>query len=95
MKAMFTGACVCLCLTAPVLADPPAWRGYGGNAQHTAQAPAKAQKLKHIHWQIPVDLTASGDVFLIHFASPMITASNTVLVPVKTGTSGGFLMVAR
>jgi len=95
MKTMFAGAIVCLCLTAPVLADPPAWRGYGGNAQHTAPAPAKAQRLKNIHWQIPVDLTAQGDVFLIHFASPMVTASNTVLVPVKTGTSGGFRMEAH
>jgi hypothetical protein len=95
MKTMFAGACVCLCLSAPAWADPPAWRGYGGNPQHTAAAPAKAQKLKNIHWQTPVDLTASGDVFLIHFASPMITASNTVLVPVKTGTGGGFRVEAR
>lgn len=86
---------MCLCLSAPAWADPPAWRGYGGNPQHAAAAPAKAQKLKNVHWQIPVDLTASGDVFLIHFASPMVTAANTVLVPVKTTATGGFRIEAH
>lgn len=95
MKAMFSGALVCLCLTAPAFADAPAWRGYGGNAQHTAAAPAKAQKLKHKHWKMQVDLHAQGDFLLTHYAAPMITASNTVLVAVKTGFNDGFRMEAR
>ncbi len=96
MKAMITSAVVCVCLAAPALAQTaPAWRGYAGNAQHTAPAPVKAQKLKHRHWQTPVDLDPGSDFILIHYASPMITASNTVLVPVKTGLSGGFRVEAR
>ena len=97
MKAMFSGALVCLCLSAPAFADAPAWRGYGGNPQHTAAAPAKGQKLKKIHWQTTVDLhpQLSGGELLIHYASPMITGSNTVLLPVKTGVNGGFRIEAH
>ncbi len=96
MKAMITSAIACACLAAPAFAQTaPAWRGYAGNAQHTAPAPVKAQKLKHRHWQTPVDLDPGSDFILIHYASPMITASNTVIVPVKTGLSGGFRVEAR
>lgn len=97
MKAMFTGAVVCLCLSAPALAqEQPAWRGYAGNAQHTAPAQVKSQKLKHLHWQTPIDLHPQGDgVLLIHYASPMVTASNTLLLAVKTGTQDGFRIEAH
>jgi hypothetical protein len=96
MKAILSGAFACLFLFTPALADAPAWRGYAGNPQHTAPAPHKAQKLKHKHWKTKVDLhPQGGDFLLIHYASPMITASNTVLVGVKTGTVGGFRMEAH
>lgn len=98
MKAMFTGALVCACLCVPAAAqEQPAWRGYAGNAQHTAPAPAKGQRLKLVHWQTAVDLKPqySGDSLLIHYGSPMITASNTLLLPVKTGNVGAFRMEAH
>jgi len=98
MKAMFTGALVCLCAAAPALAqEGPAWRGYGGNAQHTAPAPAKGQKLHGLHWKTSIDLNPqySGGELLIHYGSPMITASNTILIPVKTGADNGFRMEAH
>ncbi|HWA89926.1 MAG TPA: hypothetical protein VG889_07815 [Rhizomicrobium sp.] len=101
MKTMFAGAAscagLCLFLSAPVLADAPAWRGYAGNAQHTAPAPAKTQKFKHLHWQTPVDLDPQdgGGFLLIHYGSPMVTASNTVIFPVKTGTDSGFRIEAH
>jgi hypothetical protein len=98
MKAMFTAAVACLCLSVAALAqEGPAWRGYAGNAQHTAPAQAKPQKLKNLHWQTPVDLNPqySGGVLFIHYASPMVTASNTLLLPVKTGASGGFRIEAH
>ena len=95
MKAMFSGALVCLCLSAPAFADAPAWRGYAGNPQHTAAAPVRAQKLKHKLWKTQVDLHPQGGELLIHYAAPMITASNTILVAVKTGFNGGFRMEAH
>jgi len=70
----------------------PAWRGYAGDAQHNAQAPASPQTLAKFHWTTQIDLfpQLTGDELLIHYASPMITAANTVIVPVKTGATGGF-----
>ncbi len=67
------------------------WSGYGHDAQHTGLSPVAAQPLNNIHWSTPVDLspTPSGSLF-VHYGSPSITAANTVLVPVKTGTDGGF-----
>jgi hypothetical protein len=95
MKSVVTAALACVFLSAPAVADVPAWRGYGGNAQHAAPAPVKGQKLGTVRWTTPVDLNPGGGVLLIHYASPMITASNTVLLPVKTGFSGGFRIEAH
>jgi len=83
---------LCAALPAAAQTAPPAWRGYAGNAQHTARAPAAGQPLDRLHWQTPIDLhpQESDGELLIHYASPMITAANTVIVPVKTGTLGGF-----
>ncbi len=68
------------------------WDGYAGNAQHSALSGVASQPLDVVHWQTPVDLDPqfSGDELLIHYGSPVITAANTVIVPVKTGSSGGF-----
>jgi hypothetical protein len=94
LGAVFLGALVVSVSSAS--AQSPAWFGYGGNAQHTALAPAPADPLSRIAWSTPVDLDPQhaggqpdGDLF-IHYGSPMITAANTVIVPVKTGALGGF-----
>jgi hypothetical protein len=76
----------------------PAWRGHAANAQHTARASAAGQSLAKIHWSMPVDLAPpseahkkrAGGELLIHYASPMITAKDTMLVGVKTSSSGDF-----
>jgi hypothetical protein len=72
------------------------WYGFGGDAQHTGQAPAAAQSLDIIHWQTPVDQQPqfSGNDLLIHYGSPVITPGNTVIVPVKTGATNGFQLEA-
>jgi hypothetical protein len=68
------------------------WSGYGHDAQHDAIASVASQPLNRILWQTPVDLNPqySGSELLIHYGSPSITRSNTVIVPVKTGAAGGF-----
>ena len=73
------------------------WRGFAGDPQHTAISAVKSQALSQIHWQTPVDLQPQyrdGEL-LIHYGSPLVTAANTVIVPVKTGAAGGFRVEAR
>jgi hypothetical protein len=78
-------------------AAAPVWSGYAANAQHTAAAPARGQKMSGIVWQTPVDLDPqkSGNELFIHYGSPMFTANNTVLVPVKTLAAGGYQLEAH
>ncbi len=75
------------------------WSGFAGDAQHSAvsHAPVPMQALNQVLWSTPVDLQPESytrTYLLIHYGSPMITAANTVIVPVKTGTTGGFSVEA-
>ena len=65
------------------------WQGYALDPQHTALSPVASQPLGSILWQAPVDLHPqyNGNDLLIHYGSPLVTASNTVIIPVKTGTT--------
>src|SRR5262250_3921507 len=63
------------------------WSTHAHDAQHSGVSPVPSQKLAKIHWQVPVDLALPEGEILIHYGSPVITAKNTVIVPVKTGTS--------
>jgi hypothetical protein len=71
----------------------PIWNGFAGNAQHTALSAIASDPINGIAWQTKVDLNpnfaGNGDLY-IHYGSPTITASDTVIVPVKTGLTGGF-----
>src|SRR5580704_1287617 len=68
------------------------WGGYGGNAQHSALSAIGSQPMEAVHWETAVDLDPqlTNGVLYTHYGSPMITSDNTVIVPVKTGASGGF-----
>jgi hypothetical protein len=46
-----------------------------------------SQPLSTIHWDVPVDLNPPNGEIFIHYGSPLVTAANTVIVPVKTGTN--------
>jgi outer membrane protein assembly factor BamB len=63
------------------------WATHAHDAQHTGVSPVASQKLAKIHWQVPVDLAPPEGEILIHYGSPLVTAKNTVIVPVKTGAT--------
>ncbi len=80
------------------VAGPPIWAGYAGNAQHQAISSVPGQTLARVLWTTPVDLFPpyrAGGTLLIHYGSPAITATGTVLLPVRTSASNGFRLEAR
>ncbi len=82
-------------LTSPARAG--SWASYGENAQHTALAAGPSQIPQTIRWSTPVNLApqyAGGGDLYTHYGSPVITAHNTVLVPVKTQAQGSFEVMA-
>src|SRR5215831_3488080 len=65
------------------------WPGYGRDSQHTARSNVAANNFTRVKWSTPVDVnntSTTGDL-LIHYGSPSITASNTVLVPFRDGSN--------
>lgn len=58
-----------------------AWLGYGGNAQHDAVSPSASSKLTEVVWSTSLDDDRSyyGDVVFIHYASPCVSATNTLV----------------
>src|SRR5262245_25083334 len=70
--------CVCALVQS---ASAQAVLTFGGNAQHTSIYTRPAQDLNRVRWATSVDLNNVG---LAHYGAPLITASNTVVVPVKT-----------
>jgi hypothetical protein len=73
------------------------WQGFARDPQHSALSTVASQTMGSILWQTPVDLDPqySGGELLIHYGSPLVTAANTVLVPVKTGATSGFEVQSR
>ena len=80
------------------VAGPALWSGHGGNAQHQAGSSVAAQSLTRVLWTAPIDLFPpyrSGGSLLIHYGSPAITATGTVLLPVRTTSANNFRLEAR
>src|SRR5450755_2526001 len=74
-------------LSQEAAAQTGAWLTHSHDEQHTALSTVQSQPLSAIHWHVPVDLfPPQGEIF-IHYGSPLVTASNTVIVPVKTGSN--------
>lgn len=69
------------------------WGNFAHDPQHTGVSAVAAQPLDSIHWQAAVDQAPTGAD--VHYGAPVITSANTVIVPVKTGPSGGFALTAR
>ena len=98
--ALCAAAVVCFLLpgSAPAQSIRIPWSDYAHDPQHTAISPVASQPLHRVIWQTSVDLSVptnnTGELF-IHYGSPLITRSNTVIVPVKTTGAGGFRVEAH
>jgi hypothetical protein len=76
---------VCMFCVSYSAAQSGAWPTHSHDAQHTGVSSVASQPLSKIHWRVPVDLAPpTGEIF-IHYGSPLVTAANTVIVPVQTG----------
>ena len=82
-----------VCVANPTVVQ--AWSTFAGNPQHTAVSSSAAQPLQVVRWSTPVDLAPPAGDILIHYGSPLVTPANTVIVPVKTGSTGGYRVDAR
>ena len=69
------------------------WSCYGHGAQHDGISSTPSQPLSRIVWQTSLDLSPpGGDELTIHYGSPLITRSNSVIVSVKTQSGGEFVV---
>jgi len=67
------------------LADAQAVLNFAGNAQHTAVYQPPAKDLNQIRWSTTIDQNPGT---FAHYGAPLITAANTVIVPVKIANNG-------
>lgn len=84
-RGLLAGVLLCGLLflnSANVSAQAPS---FAGNAQHTSLYAAPAQNLNVIKWSTTIDFHPTT---IAHYGAPVITAGNTVLVPVKTSNDG-------
>ena len=86
-RAMYI-LCACIsCIFLSVSSAAQAWLTHAHDAQHSSLSTVQSQSLTSIHWHVPVDLNPPQGEILIHYGSPLVTAANTVIVPVKTGSN--------
>ena len=75
-------------------AQSRAWPTHSHDAQHTGVSFVASQPLSKIHWRQRVDFAVPAGEIFIHYGSPLVTAANTVIVPVKAGADS-FRVVAH
>ena len=73
----------------PAQVPGSAWPSYGHDPQHSGVSTVQSQPLTRIKWHTPVDvlLAGSAGTLFVHYGSPLVTANNNVIVPVRTGTN--------
>lgn len=67
----------------PDSAPAQAWNGHARDPQHTSLSAVPSRPLTSIAWTAPVDDSPPAQPIYRHYGSPIITAANTVLVPVR------------
>ena len=71
---------------------------FSRDAQHTASSGIATPPLSRIIWQMAVDEApqySGGQYLLAHYGSPVITARNSVIVPIKGSATGAFRAEVR
>lgn len=65
------------------------WLCYGGNPQHTGMFVGTSQTATTVKWQTPLDDNRAyyGGEVLIHYAAPMVTPANNVVIGYRYTTS--------
>src|SRR5262245_28062811 len=63
---------------------------FAGNPQHTAIYPVRPQHMNRVLWSATVDVTQNAASS--HYGAPLITASNTVIVPTVASGSNYSIM---
>jgi hypothetical protein len=79
-------------LEARDLLSAASWPGFAHDAQHSGISGVASQSLEAVHWQVSVDHCFNPG---IHHASPIVTAANTVIVPVRTGCNNTYRLEGR
>src|SRR5262252_5066408 len=83
-----------MCLVSYSPGQSGTWLTHAHDAQHTGVSSVASQPLAKIHWKQRVDFAVPAGEIFIHYGSPLVTAANTVIVPVKAGTDS-FRVVAH
>ena len=85
-----TSRCLAVMTLAAVTQLPgpvsPEVANFAGNAQHTGIFHPAAVDLNAIRWSTTIDLRQTFGT--THYGSPLVTAANTLIVPVKTESDG-------
>jgi len=90
---------VCLSLAACLSAQPPTvpWSSYAHDSQHTGLSTIGVQRLERIKWSTPVNLAPQDtpSPWFVRYGPPLVTAGNTVLVPVRTSPQNTYRVEAH
>jgi hypothetical protein len=84
-------------IAGPRTASAQSWPAYAGNPMHNGISPYSSQIPQQILWSTTVDLNPQnfGGILSIHYGSPVITHSNTIIVPLKSGADDSFGVTAN
>lgn len=85
---------ILICAVSYSAAQTRTWLTHAHDAQHTGVSSVASRPLTRIHWKQHVDFAVPAGEIFIHYGSPLVTAANTVIVPVKTGADS-FRVVAH
>ena len=72
------------------------WSGHGHDPQHSGLSKTASQSLGQIKWQTLLDMNRQyvGSSLYIHYGTPILTRSNTIIAPVKMAADGTFVVNA-